>query len=87
MLSQLLCAVNPQQHSRSQSCSTQLCGQICESAAEITVLQRFIYCNHSMCLCRTVTNPDADVSVQLEESFMQALWRIELQLIQFSVCY
>lgn len=30
-----------------------------------------------MCLCRTVSNPDADVSVQLEESLMQALRQIE----------
>ena len=50
MLSQLLCAVNPQQHSRSQSCSTQLCVQICESAAEITVLQGFIVVT-AACAC------------------------------------
>lgn len=30
-----------------------------------------------MCLCRTVSNPDAEVSVQLEESLMQALRQIE----------
>lgn len=31
----------------------------------------------AMGLCRSISNPDADVSVQLEESLMQALRQIE----------